>query len=254
MKRQSLQSLFRSIRVDRKRGSAIALHAHDESQLIYAASGAMQVHTAAGRWLVPPSLAVWAPTSVPHRIDVLTDAELWLLYWSPEATADWAPAGLVERAFALRVTPLLRELIGVASVADAATARTEVAAQLILHELTEAGDAPTFLPLPTSVIGRRVADLALANPRDQCGLGEIAARAATSPRTISRLFPVETGLTFKVWRQRARIVSSIERLAAGVPIHRVAYETGFASAAAFAVAFRQVTMMTPTAFQRSASH
>jgi AraC-like DNA-binding protein/quercetin dioxygenase-like cupin family protein len=252
MKRQSMQPQFRSVRVDREQGHSIELHAHEESQLIYAASGTMQVHTASGRWLVPPSLGVWVPTLVPHCIDVLTDAQLWLVYWSPAATAAWAPVGLTERSFALKVTPLLRELLRMATLVTSTDMRMELTVRLILQELTEASDAPTFLPLPVSAIGRRVADLLLADPCDQRGLEEMASAAATSPRTISRLFPAETGLTFKLWRQRARIVSSIERLAAGMAIHQVAYEMGFASAAAFTVAFRQVTMMTPTDFQRSA--
>lgn len=220
--------------------------------MIYAASGAMQIHTATGRWLVPPSLAVWVPPLVPHRIEVITDAELWLIYWSPQATVRWAPLGLVERAFALRVTPLLRELLRAASLVDVNSTRLELTVRLILQELRTASDAPTFLPLPVSDIGRRVADVVLSDPSNQISLEEIASRAATSPRTVSRFFPTETGLTFKAWRQRARIVYSIERLAAGSSVQEVARKTGFGSAAAFAFAFRQVTLMTPTEFQQIA--
>ena len=124
--------------------------------------------------------------------------------------------------------------------------------RLILHELTEAPDAPTFLPLPASPIGRRVADLALADPRGRQDIGEVASRAATSIRTISRLFPAETGLTYKAWRQRARIVLAIDQLSAGHPITQVAAQAGFASTAAFSFAFRQVTRTTPTLFRNQA--
>ena len=146
------------------------------------------------------------------------------------------------------MTPLLRELIFAAFLADAAPEKTGLVVRLILHELTETPDAPTFLPLPESAIGRRVADLALGDPRGQVGIVELASRAATSARTISRLFPVETGLTYKAWRQRARIVLAIDRLSGGSAIAQVAAQAGFASTAAFCFAFRQVTEMTPTAF------
>ena len=79
-------------------------------------------------------------------------------------------------------------------------------------------------------------------------MAELASRAATSIRTVSRLFPAETGLTFKAWRQRARIVQAMDRLARGNAIARVSAESGFASTAAFSCAFRQVTAMTPTTF------
>ena len=119
---------------------------------------------------------------------------------------------------------------------------------LVLHELTEAPDAPTFLPLPTSTIARRLADLAFADHRNRLSVIELASRAATSVRTISRLFPAETGMTFKAWRQRARIVQTIDHLAAGTAISQVSANAGFASTAAFSFAFRQVTTMTPTTF------
>ena len=254
MKRQSAElPPFRTHRGAKTRGATVALHAHDEAQLIFAASGTMQVYTEAGRWLVPPQLAVWAPAGVPHRIDVLSDTEFRMIYWQPAASRAWAPSGSLDRPFALRVTPLLRELILAAFAADATPDKTGLVVRLILHELTETPEAPTFLPLPASAIGRRVADLALADPRGRLDIGDLASRAATSVRTISRLFPIETGLTFKAWRQRARIVLAIDRLSAGSPVAQVAADAGFASTAAFCFAFRQVTGATPSTFSDHAT-
>src|ERR1700728_2311339 len=102
--------LFRTLRNTRTRGDVVALHAHDEAQLIFAASGTMQVYTESGRWLVPPQLAVWAPGGVSHRLDVLSDTELWMIFWHPSVLQAWAPSKSLDREFALRVTPLLREL------------------------------------------------------------------------------------------------------------------------------------------------
>lgn len=249
MKRQPLgQPSFRTLRGLKARGAVAGSHVHDEAQLIFAASGTMQVTTSSGRWLVPPQLAVWVPAGVPHRNEMLSDTEQWMIYWLAPAARAWAPSKLLDRAFALRVTPLLRELIFAVFDARANPDKAELLARLILHELTETPDAPTFLPLPSSVIGRRVADLVLADPWRQPGIDEISCRAATSARTVSRLFPAETGLTYKAWRQRARIVLAIEQLSRGKAIAEVAVETGFASTAAFSFAFRQVTAMTPTAF------
>jgi AraC-like DNA-binding protein len=249
MKRQPAERpLFRTVRGSNTRGAAVALHAHDEAQLIFAASGTMQVYTDAGRWLVPPQLAVWAPAGVPHRIDILSDTDLWMIYWHPSASQAWVPSRHLGRAFALRVTPLLRELIFAAFEPGAPPQKAELVVRLILHELIETPDAPTFLPLPNSAIGRRVADLALADPRGQRDISALASHAATSVRSISRLFPAETGLTFKAWRQRARIVLAIDQLSAGNGMAQVAANAGFASTAAFCYAFRQVTRMTPTTF------
>jgi AraC-like DNA-binding protein len=143
----------------------------------------------------------------------------------------------------------MRSLLDAAFATTMTADKTELVARLMLHELTETAHAPTFLPLPTSAAGRRVADVAAGDYRNQLSVDEVASRAATSVRTVSRLFLAETGLTFKVWRQRARIVQAMDRLARGKAIAQVSSELGFASTASFSCAFRQVTAMTPTTFQ-----
>ena len=239
---------FRILRRTKPRGAAVALHAHEESQVIFAASGTMQVYTASGRWFVPPQLALWMPAGIPHRVDMLSDTELRMIYWRPSALRKWAPEKPLDYIFALTVTPLLRELILAAFKYDMPSEKAELAVRLILHELTDTPDVPVFLPMPTSTIGRRVADLALADSRMHLDVSDLALRAATSIRTISRMFPVETGLTFKAWRQRARIALAIDQLSAGRAISQVAADVGFGSTGAFSFAFRQVTKLTPTAF------
>jgi AraC-like DNA-binding protein len=233
----------------KQRGTELPVHHHGDAQLTFAASGVVQVHTNEGRWLVPPQLAAWIPPHVPHRIEALTEAELWVVHWQPAALRQWAPLALLARgAHVLRVTPLLRCLLEVAVGHDPAPAKTELVVRLMLHELTNLVEAPTFLPWPTSTAGVRLAEAAFADGQHRLGLGELAARAAVSMRTASRIFPAETGVTFKTWRQRARIVRANDRLARGDSIARVANAAGFSSTAAFSSAFRQVAAMTPTAF------
>jgi AraC-like DNA-binding protein len=243
-----MQAPFSTLRRIYTRGTALGLHAHREAQLIFAVSGTMQVRTESGRWLVPPQLAVWVPPRLSHALDMVADVEMWTVYFEAAACRLWAPAQMLKRAFALQVTPLLRALIVTLFGCEPGSERAELIARLILHELTETPDAPTFLPLPSGGAGRRVADIALGDPAARLSIDEIARRAGTSARSISRLFPDETGLTYKAWRQRARIVGAIDRLSAGASIAQAAHHAGFAGAAAFAHAFRQVTGQTPSGF------
>ena len=168
--------------------------------------------------------------------------------WQPAMVDAWAPPIAVDRPFALRVTPLLRSLLTAAMPDGIGADKAELIVRLMLHELTETAHAPTFLPLPASAVGRRMAEVVLADRQQLLGLHELSAHAATSVRSVSRLFPKETGLTFKAWRQRARIVQAMDSLARDTPIARVATQLGFSSTAAFSSAFRQVTAMTPTQF------
>jgi AraC-like DNA-binding protein len=240
--------LFTIHRSVKQPSESLPPHVHEEGQLTFAASGMVQVHTDEGVWLVPPLLAAWIPAGIRHRLEAMSEAELWIVHWQQRAIREWAPPTSLNRAFALRISPLLRCLLTEAVSIDPASDKAELMVRLMLYELTAMVDAPTFLPLPTSPAGRRVADLVLADHSHMIDLGELASRAATSVRTVSRLFPKETGLTLKAWRQRARIVRAMERLARGDAPAKVAIEAGFASTAAFSCAFRQVTAMTPTAF------
>jgi len=229
-------------------GSALPFHSHDEAQLTYAASGMIQLHTDKGVWLVPPQLAAWIPAGVPHRLDIMTDAELWMVNWQPTAIADWAPPDFPDRAFASRVTPLLRSLLAAAIEDDPATVKAELMVRLILLELSAVSNAPTYLPMPQSPVAKRVAEIVIGDHRNRMDLNQLASRAATSVRTVSRLFPAETGMTLKAWRQRARIVRTMEQLARGKSVADVASDAGFSSTAAFSFAFRQVTATTPGTF------
>lgn len=241
-------SSFTISRGTKRRGSSEPMHSHDTFQLTFAASGVIQVHTEEGRWLVPPQLAVWIPAEVSHHVEILTEAELWMVHWQPESMKKWGPETLSSTTVALRVTPLLRSLLTATFEENNDEKKTELLVRLMLHDLNETAHAPTFLPMPVTAAARRVAELAIRDPGVKIGLVELALRAGTSVRTVSRLFPAETGLTFKAWRQRARIVHAMDRLARGESIANVANACGFASTAAFSYAFRQVTGVTPTSF------
>jgi transcriptional regulator GlxA family with amidase domain len=117
-------------------------------------------------------------------------------------------------------------------------------------ELHQAEDPATFIPLPHEPRCRRAAEIVLAAPAASREIETLAQEVGTSARTLSRLFALETQLSFKAWCQRARIASAIERLStdARVSVKQLAAELGYSSVPAFSHAFRQVTGKTPTEF------
>lgn len=241
MKRQSTFLEFRTIQGKFAAGYVYDRHVHEQAQLIFTVSGTIQVTTDMGRWLVPPQLAVWAPTNAAHSVEVVSNAESWSVFYDAQAYRSWAPRSLPNRPFAVRMTPILRELLRGLFGTSPESEKANLMVRLILHELIEYTDSPIFLPLPASDLGRRIVNLAMADPMCSLNLSQLAEAAATSPRTVSRIFPDETGLTFKLWRQRARIFTAIERLAAGADITEAAAYAGFASINTFAYSFREVT-------------
>ena len=138
-----MTQLFSIHRTTKQRDESLPVHSHDEGQLTFAAAGMVQVQTDDGVWLVPPQLAVWVPAGIRHRVDVLTDAELWMVHWQAEAMRTWGATASLDRAFALRITPLLRSLLNEAVSIDPASEKTQLVVRLMLHELTAMPDAPT---------------------------------------------------------------------------------------------------------------
>jgi AraC-like DNA-binding protein len=233
------------------RGTHLGLHVHREAQLLFASSGVMQVTTPKGRWLVPPARAVWLPPGIEHAVDMLADIEMRALLIPSEMLAQHPEAPRLGKEFVVRVGPLLREtILGVFKPALNSAQhprRIALLVELALFELAEDEDAATFMPMPNDARARRVADIILADPANDSELELLAHTAGASARTITRLFPAETNLTFKEWRQRARIMAAVEVLGNGqTSIKQLAAQLGFSSVAAFGHAFRQIMGMTPS--------
>jgi AraC-like DNA-binding protein/quercetin dioxygenase-like cupin family protein len=236
------------------RGTRLGLHMHREAQLLFAFQGVMQVTTPKGRWLVPPERAVWLPPQVEHGVDVLVDIQMRALLVDAAWLASHPEAPRLGRAFVVGVGPLLREVIlACFGPAGPHPRRAGLLLELALFELPEAEDSTTFMPLPSDARALRVAHRVLADPASLHELDHLAADAGASPRTITRLFRAETELSFKEWRQRARILAAVEALGAGrMSVKQMAARLGFSSSAAFAHAFRQVMGTTPGALLRTA--
>ena len=219
---------------------------------MFASRGVMQVTTPLGRWLVPPERAVWLPPRLEHVVDVLSDLEMRTLYIDESSVSRHPESARLGREFVVSVGPLLRETILALFREGVGRRRVELLAELALFELIEAGDAATFMPLPIDPRARRVAELVLEDPGSDRSLEALSRIAGASSRTISRLFPAETELTFKAWRQRARVMAGVAALGAGRgSVKRVASDLGFSSTAAFGHAVRQVTGTTPGAFAKA---
>jgi AraC-like DNA-binding protein len=233
-----------------RKGVRLDTHMHREAQLVYAAKGTMQVTTPKGRWLVPPDRAVWVPARLEHSIDVLADIQMRTLYFDLAWLAREQRSRSLDAEFVVRVSRLLHESILALFDGRDDSGRTELLIRLAMLELHQAEDATTFIPLPHEPRCRRAADIVLADPTDTHDIADLACAVGASARTLSRLFSAETQLSFKSWRQRARIAAAIERLSMqpNVSVKQLAADLGYASFPAFSHAFRQVTGKTPTEF------
>jgi len=238
-----LPSPLVGLAADYEHGFRIPAHRHSCAQLIFAASGVMTVSSQPGSWVVPPERAVWVPAGTGHAIRMTGRVAIRTLYFDPEL----APLPGTD-CCVVQVSTLLREAIlrsmQLRHPYPQGGAEARLAA-LIVDEIRVAPTAPLHLPMPRDARALRVAEALRANPGDPRGLEDWARLAGASARTLERLFERETTLRFAAWRQQARLLRSLEALAAREPVTRVALQVGYETPSAFIAMFRRALGTTP---------
>ena len=223
-------------------------HVHARGQLVYAVHGVMMVAAEGGQWIVPPTRAIWMPAGVAHRIRCVGVVHMRSLYIRPDAAAQPAAAGAGggRVAAAARADPGGRG--GAAPYAS--DSRDGRLMRLLLDELHALPVLPLHLPQPADERLRRICARIAAQPDDVSTLADWAATLGVDAKTIQRLFARETGMTFGQWRQQARLLHGLERLAVGDKVVDVALALGYDSPSAFAAMFKRQFGEPPSAFFR----
>jgi len=235
----------RSLATDYSSGYLIEEHTHPWRQLLYASTGAMTVYAGQWTWMIPPGRAVFIPAGRPHSIRM----------WGEVAMRSLAfPADLDEPALRLTdcrviaVTSLLRELI--LRVIEMAALDGRIPAHrlllgVLLDEMDQAPSNPLSLPLPEDPRALAVAREVLARPGEPQSLDLLARRYGVGRRTLERQFRGETGISFGLWQQKARLLESIRTLAEGRSVTDAALDAGYSSVSAFIAAFKRTFGCTP---------
>ncbi|CAM5775993.1 HTH-type transcriptional regulator NimR [Labrys miyagiensis] len=237
-----------AMEVDYPAGSSTGLHSHPRAQLLHAIQGVMIVRSEAGNWVVPPSRAVWLAADIEHEVRMCGDVKIRTLFIDATFSADLPTGNCV-----IAVSPLLRELI-VAAVAIPidypSGGRDERLMRLILDEICRLDVLPLHLPMPSEPRLKRICEAIRSHPDRPSTAQDWASALGLTAKTVHRLFVSETGFTFGQWRQQARLLFALERLAHGARIIDVAYDSGYASQSAFAAMFRRHFGVPPSLFYR----
>lgn len=207
----------------------------------------MTVSTLRSSWMIPAARAVFIPAGVPHAIRMWGTVEMRTLYLSPALTRFRH-----NECSLLEVAPLLRELILRIVERMALDSRVAHDARLIglLEDEVEiamaaAADSPLELPMPQDVRALALARYILAQPLSGENVGDLSKRHGVARRTLERRYRSETGMSFGMWRQKARLLHSIRLLAEGMSVTGTALDCGYASVSAFIAAFKGTFGYTP---------
>ncbi len=221
-------------------------HSHTKHQLIYAIKGLMIVESGNECWTVPPSRGVWMPCGQVHAIRCVGDVKMRSVFVRIDAAT-----GLPLQSKAISISPLLSELIK-ASVGFTAPftedSREARVMRLILDEICVLPTLPLKLSQPSDQRLRVICAALHERPEDNATVADWGARLGVDEKTIQRLFRKETGMTFGQWRQQARLMQALERIALGERIIDVAGALGYDSPSAFASMFKRQFGTTPSQF------
>ncbi|WP_274370200.1 AraC family transcriptional regulator [Morganella morganii] len=225
-------------------------HAHRRAQFLYPATGLIEVSTADGEWVIPPSCGVWIPEQVAHETRML-NVSTRSLYIEPAAKPRHAVSCEV-----VSVSPLLRQLLLEAVDIPAEydiQGRDGMLMQLILCELARMPPLPFFAPIPRDEKLGRLCREFMRKPVITSQPGEWAEQLHKSERSFSRFFRTQTGMSFSEWRQQACLLNSLSHILSGKSITEVAYELGYNSAGAFSIMFKKQMGQSPSHFKNEDS-
>ncbi|MBO4224914.1 helix-turn-helix domain-containing protein [Bradyrhizobium neotropicale] len=227
-------------------GASTGSHSHPKGQLLYAIEGVMIVRSAEGTWVVPPSRALWLPAGLEHDVKMSGAVKIRTVFIDATAIQHMPTKSCV-----IEVSPLLRELI-VAAVRIPLDyqdgGRDERLMRLLADEVTVSDVLPLHLPLPEDGRIKFICEAMIDQPSDISTAEQWAARLNVTAKTVHRLFVKETGMTFAQWREQARLLLALRKLASGERVIDVAFDCGYASQSAFTAMFRRHFGKPPSEF------
>ena len=246
----SVDPILSAVRREQAEQRRTARHSHGRGQLLGSLRGVVSIGTDQGHWIVPPVTAIWLPPHVAHWITSQGAFRGWSVY-----VAEAACAALPASVRVMSHSGLLHEAVARAATwADGPlTAAQQHIASVILDEIVSTPEEPFGLPMPADPRLQRIAQALANDPSERRPMREWAVWAGIAPRTLSRRFVLETGLTFSAWRQRSLLLRSLEMLSEGHSVTTVAFDLGYETVSAFIELFRGHFGTTPGRYLKRSS-
>ena len=226
-------------------------HNHKWGQLLYTSKGVIQIVTDDGRYILPSGQAVWLPPYIEHQVLCRYGASFHNLHIDFPYCA---PLG--ESVYTFNVLPLLRELI--LSMCEWAvdyemTEERQRLGDVLIDLLKAAPSTGLFMP---SINDKRLLPIIegiSANPCDKKTLEQWGNIVGASSRTLNRLFNQYFGFGFSKWKQKFKIIKSLDLLSDGYATQEISSTLGYESSSAFISAFKKHLGFPPGVYRKNES-
>ncbi|WP_297618752.1 helix-turn-helix transcriptional regulator [Nocardia sp.] len=226
-------------------------HHHDLHQLEHAVEGVVEVETALGRYLCPPSQAVWIPAGLEHNT-VLDAVRSLSVFFDPGLFSD----DVGSRVRVLAAVPVLREMMlyglrwPIARTAADADSEIYFAALALVVANSLDQEQPLWLPTSADPFAAMIISY-IRQHLATVSVEMVAREFSVSERTLRRRFQAAVGMSWREYVLQARIIRAMAELAqSDAAVLDVAVAVGFDSPSAFNRAFRAFTGTTPSDYRR----
>jgi AraC-like DNA-binding protein len=120
--------------------------------------------------------------------------------------------------------------------------------RLSVDEMRLQPELPFFLPMPEQAPARAIAQGLLQSPECDWTLPEWGWRPGYSARMLERRFEEQCTMSFGRWRQMARLLAGLLKLAGGAGVLNAALSCGYQSPSAFTKSFRDLFGCAPASY------
>ncbi|NWD67072.1 helix-turn-helix transcriptional regulator [Pseudomonas gingeri] len=223
-------------------------HRHPWGEFVYSFSGVMEIKLSDKHFIAPPHYGVWLPPNAEHWALNRQEACHCSLYIA-EPLCEQLP----ESACALTITPLIRALLDELRASPPALAQTEEDSRLLyvlLDRLNKTSREGSYLPGSNDPILSPILERLEQNPADDRSLGDWARLVNATERTLLRRCQRDLGMSLAQWKQRLKVMRSLELLRHGATVEAIAFDLGYNSSSSFISMFRKLTGETPHEYRR----
>lgn len=123
--------------------------------------------------------------------------------------------------------------------------------EVLVDEIAMAQEQPLHLPMPQDPRLTRLVEELSQHPDLDRPLHMWARQLGMSERSLQREFQRETSITIGQWRQRFRILISLERLSEGMSVTETCFAVGYKNVSAFIKTFKRIVGITPLEYSKS---
>lgn len=223
------------------------MHQHNKGQLLYAPTGCMSFTLNNAICILPPTKAVWIPSSTQHRAMMTNVVAYRSLYF--DDTVFECPNDITM----IEVNALLKALIDKMALWawEKPENEMEKSTALFWEEFYAAKRHSFQLPLPSNHRFKKFREQLMKESFLVPSLTSVANSVCASTKTVTRLFKAETGMTYQDWKLQWRLLKAIELLSRGMQVNDASHKLGFSSDSAFIAFFKKQTGQTPLNFMKS---